>query len=113
MRHAALVLLAVGLAVLPAGCGTLQPQGDSWLGRDKAKHFGLSAVMAGAGAAAANAGEMDDHQAFPAVVGITLAIGAAKETYDLHYKPSGWSWKDLAWDLLGALAGFYAIEAMD
>ncbi len=113
MKRIALVLLALGLALLSAGCGTMSPQGDAWLGKDKAKHFGLSALMAASGAAAANAGDMEDHQSFPVVVGATLSVGAAKEAHDYLYKPSGWSWKDLAWDLLGALAGFYAVEAVD
>lgn len=106
-------LAALFVAALLTGCGTMQQRGDSWFGRDKAKHFGVSAIMAGAGAAAANAGNMDDHDAFPLVLGVTLSVGAAKEAHDLHFKPSGWSWKDLAGDLLGALAGFYAVEAMD
>ncbi len=69
--------------------------------------------MAGAGAAAANAGDMDDRHAFPIVVGVTLSIGVAQEAHDIRYKPSGWSWKDLAWDLLGAFTGFCAVEAVD
>ena len=27
--------------------------------------------------------------------GVTLSLGAAKETYDLTVKKTGWSWKDL------------------
>jgi len=33
-------------------------------------------------------------------------LGAAKEAYDSRAAGSGWSWKDFAWDGLGAAAGY-------
>ncbi len=37
--------------------------------------------------------------------GVTLSLGAAKETYDLTVKKTGWSWKDLIWTAAGTLTG--------
>ena len=47
----------------------------------------------------------------------TFAVGLLKETYDVALKPKrlkrGASWKDLAADLAGALAGVALVRAMD
>lgn len=75
------------------------------LERDKKQHFFVSAALGAAGAAVAR-----DHGAPPceaARIGITftVAIGAGKEFYDLNYKRTHWSWRDLFWDAAGATVG--------
>jgi len=35
-----------------------------------------------------------------------FSLGAVKEVYDSRPDGSGWSWKDLGWDIAGAATGF-------
>ena len=35
-----------------------------------------------------------------------VSLGATKELWDSRPAGSGWSWKDLAWDLAGATTGY-------
>jgi uncharacterized protein YfiM (DUF2279 family) len=50
-------------------------------------------------------------------VAVTFGVGLFKEAYDAAIKPRrmgrGASWKDLAADLAGALAGVALVSAMD
>lgn len=107
--------LALGLSCL-SGCSTFhwsQEEDDLWIAGDKAQHFGLSAAAGfgttwtartlGAPAGTAAAGGFT----------ITLSGGLLKELWDgTQPKGSGWSWKDLAWDLAGATAGTWAGTAV-
>ncbi|EAZ61023.1 conserved hypothetical protein [Pseudomonas aeruginosa 2192] len=43
----------------------------------------------------------------------SLAFGVGKEFYDSRSAGSGWSWKDLAWDLAGAAAGYGLYQAAE
>ncbi|KRV22845.1 hypothetical protein AN459_16785 [Pseudomonas aeruginosa] len=43
----------------------------------------------------------------------SLAFGVGKELYDSRSAGSGWSWKDLAWDLAGAAAGYGLYQAAE
>lgn len=77
---------------------------DAWLGRDKALHFGASAVIAGS---SYGVGTMFlDGRLGPAILGgsVALAAGAAKEGWDAlgHGTPS---WRDFAWDAIGTAVG--------
>lgn len=79
-------------------------QADDWLGRDKALHFGASAILAG-GAYGVSALVLEPRWARVTVgASVALAAGAAKELYDLagHGDPS---WKDFTWDLVGTAFG--------
>jgi putative lipoprotein len=44
-------------------------------------------------------------------IGFSVGMGTLKETHDLTVKNTCFSWKDLAWDLLGATAGATAAHA--
>ena len=44
---------------------------------------------------------------------MAVSFGAGKELYDRNVKNTYWSWKDLAWDLAGAVAGALAATAAD
>ncbi len=35
----------------------------------------------------------------------SLSFGVGKEWFDSRHDGSGWSWKDLAWDVAGASSG--------
>jgi putative lipoprotein len=98
-------LLAVLLGI-NSGCANFRScgQDDPWLGPDKVKHF-TAAALIGGGATALAATETDTGEA--AAIGWTVAVGAglAKEHYDLRVKKTCFSWKDLAWDVIGASVG--------
>ena len=96
---AAAALLATTTPALAA-----PPDPDPWFGRDKALHFTLSAVIAGAGygVSALYTNDLRIRMAFGG--GVSVAAGAGKELLDL----AGFgdpSWKDFAWDVIGAVVG--------
>lgn len=95
--------LAAAAALVCAGCATA-PSGDAWWGRDKACHLVGAGIIAGAATAAAADGGAESRDV---VVGIGVAIGCGlgKEAWDLRVRGTGWSWRDLAWDLIGAALG--------
>ncbi len=95
------------------GCATASPQNDSWFGRDKAKHFLAASVISGTAAAIADKQGMNNDKSFYFAFGITLSLGAGKEAYDLKIRKTSWSWKDLAWDAVGALAGYGIVHVFD
>ena len=73
---------------------------DSWSGQDKAQHFIASAMLSAAG------NEYSQHQGMnrdrSAMFGLmfSVSLGASKELWDSRPEGSGWSWKDLAWDVI-------------
>lgn len=109
---ACLLLLLIALNVL-TGCATASPQNDSWFGRDKAKHFLAAGIISGAAAAMADKRGIDNDGSFYLAFGLTLSLSLGKEAYDIKIRKTGWSWKDLAWDTLGALAGYGIAQAVD
>ncbi len=98
------------LAVWLTGCASLQDPRDPWLGRDKAYHFGISAALAGAATGLAGSQGLDEAERAPLALGLTLCVGLGKEAHDKRVK-GHWSWRDLAWDALGALVGYGLVEA--
>ena len=123
MRALVLVLLALAVFVsLPARAQTVDgvlpahpplflssaDQGP-WLAADKELHFASSRAIA--------ASLRVEGQRRGAAVGFTFCVGLAKEIYDAAIKPRrmgrGASWKDLAADLAGALAGVAIVSALD
>ncbi|MFH0954357.1 MAG: hypothetical protein V1873_08515 [Verrucomicrobiota bacterium] len=99
-----LMIVLVPVLVL-TGCATLGRPDDPWLGRDKAYHFAIGAAVGAAVTAAAGHHGADDAEACAVAVAVTMSIGAGKEWVDRDVRKKFWSWKDLAWDLAGALAG--------
>jgi putative lipoprotein len=101
------ILVTSIISLCLTGCATVNHPDDHWFARDKAYHFAVaSAISAGATLAAG------DSDAAPVIgVGVAMAFGAGKETYDRDVKKTYWSWKDLAWDLAGAAAGALAATA--
>lgn len=108
----ACVLFLLVVTVLVTGCATASPQNDSWFGRDKAKHFLTAGLISGASAVIADKRGKDNDESFYFAFGTTISLGAAKEVYDLKIRKTGWSWKDLAWDTLGALAGYGIVQTV-
>ncbi|HET9253079.1 MAG TPA: hypothetical protein VFP58_13280 [Candidatus Eisenbacteria bacterium] len=111
---AGLVLLAAALVL---GCpreGRADPlflpgsdQGG-WTASDKQLHFAASFAIA----ASLSVKGWDEGES----LGATIGIGILKEAYDATLKPSkprGVSLRDLAADVLGAVAGVMLVSAMD
>ncbi|MEW6602089.1 MAG: hypothetical protein AB1499_14040 [Nitrospirota bacterium] len=107
-----LLVLLISLSFLP-GCATSLTQNDPWFGRDKAKHFIIAGVISGTAKVLADRHGMDNDESFYFAFGTTLFFGTSKEVYDLKIRKTGWSWKDLMWDTLGALAGYGIVQAVD
>lgn len=79
---------------------------DSWFGRDKARHFFVSALTTG-GLSWNQKHRFHRNQETDVRVGagITFSMGLAKEMRDAR-KPGGFfNWKDLAADATGIAAG--------
>ncbi|HXF58611.1 MAG TPA: hypothetical protein VN539_02200, partial [Candidatus Saccharimonadales bacterium] len=80
-----------------------------WLAADKELHFAGSLAIAASLRIEGRRGRT--------AVGATFGIGILKEAYDAALKPRrlgrGASWKDLAADLAGALAGAALASALD
>ncbi len=85
---------------------------DDWWGRDKALHFLASATIAG-GTYAVGTLKWDSRLPSAGLaLGVTLAAGATKEGWDALGHGDA-SWKDFAWDVVGAIAGVGLSFAID
>ena len=111
-RRAVLILLAVALGCGPASASPLllsSADQGSWLAADKELHF--------AGSLAIAASLRVEGQSRRTAIAGTFGVGLLKEAYDATLKPRrmgrGASWKDLAADLAGALAGVALVSALD
>jgi uncharacterized protein YfiM (DUF2279 family) len=77
---------------------------DPWLGHDKVLHFSVSVAL-GAGGYGAAALLVEPRWQRAAIGGsLALAVGGAKELYDLSYRGDP-SWRDFTWDVLGSAVG--------
>ena len=79
---------------------------DDWFGKDKLKHFTISAFYTGGTAIIANRHfDMEKNDSIILGASITISLGGAKEIYD-HSRPKETSSiKDLIWDIGGVLTG--------
>lgn len=90
--------------LLLSGCSHMA--NDRWQGQDKAQHFIASAMLSAAGNEyAQHQGYSRDRSAFYGLM-FSVSLGATKELWDSRSAGSGWSWKDFAWDVVGATAGY-------
>jgi uncharacterized protein YfiM (DUF2279 family) len=113
MRGAAAVVALVGVTVLsPEAYGA---DADPWISRDKAFHFDVSAGIAAAGYGISAAWIVDARwKALAIGGGAALAAGAGKEILDATGLFGGDpSWKDFAWDAMGAVAGLAIAWGVD
>ncbi|UOO89423.1 YfiM family lipoprotein [Vitreoscilla massiliensis] len=108
-RHAYRPLLKVFTLLcllLCNACTTFHYADDAWTGRDKAKHFAVSAALSAAAThAAANHSDRRGQQAAIGI-GVSLALGTSKELRDARGGGSGFSWRDMAYNVAGALTGY-------
>jgi putative lipoprotein len=108
---AAVVVAAARLVVAPAG-PACAADADPWLGRDKALHFGASATIAGGGYGVAALIWDDTGPRLAGGGALAAAAGLGKELYDLG-GPGDASWRDLAWDAIGAATGLAIAWTID
>lgn len=103
---------ALGLCLGLASCTTFRASNDDedqWFAEDKAKHFGVSAASGFATTWSARSAGVPAAPAAATGFSITISGGLAKELWDATASDgSGWSWKDLAWDLAGTTVGTWA-----
>lgn len=79
---------------------------DRWFGKDKFQHFGYSAFLSGGSYTVAYRHfERRSEDSFVISIGLTFSLGAAKEYIDYREPGRTSSYKDLAWDIAGALTG--------
>lgn len=106
---AAAVLFAV-VASSPRSAQAADP--DPWFGKDKALHFAATGTIAAGGYTIG--AFLFDARGHALILGASLAfgVGIAKEALDL----TGFgdpSWRDLAWDGIGTVAGVASAWAID
>jgi putative lipoprotein len=85
---------------------------DPWFGRDKALHFGATAVLASGGYGGAALATEDRRVRVAVGAGLSLAASAAKELWDLSGHGDA-SWRDLTWDVAGTATGLVVAFAID
>lgn len=89
---------------LCGGCAAIPLEHDRWTGHDKLEHFATAAAI---GAGYIRAAGAPDHavRSRNEAVTLVLTLGGMKELHDARFPGKGWSWKDMAWNLAGALFG--------
>jgi len=110
VKSARILIATAALLALPSAASAADP--DPWLGKDKALHFGASSLIA-AGGYTIGAFVFDARgHALIAGAALAAAAGIGKETLDLagYGDPS---WKDLAWDGVGMVAGLAVAWGVD
>lgn len=78
---------------------------DSWFGIDKIKHFFISAFIESVSYSALQAARVNHRTALNGAIGVSAAVGVARELHDKRTPGNRFSYKDLAWDALGIGAG--------
>ena len=79
-------------------------EADPWFGRDKALHFGASAVIAAGGYALAATATETRPPRLLIGGGLALAAGLGKELLDAAGSGDA-SFRDLTWDVVGTVTG--------
>ncbi len=112
MRRLVAACALATLVASPVAARAQAAPDDAWLGRDKALHFGASAGLAATGhGVSALWLDEPEHRAL-AGAAVALTAGAAKELWDATGRGDP-SWKDAAWDVVGAVVGVALALAVD
>jgi putative lipoprotein len=113
VRTVKVVGLAVVLGTVLSSLPARAADDDPWISRDKAFHFDVSLGLASAGYAVGAAWVVDARwKALALSGGATLLVGAGKELLDLAGLGDP-SWKDMAWDAIGTVAGLALAWGVD
>ena len=106
------VFLTLAVGSLFCGGAALAQGKDSFLTRDKAEHFVLSAGLAAAGYGAGATFFESREARLLTGAGLALTLGAAKELDDLR-GPGVASWADMTWNVVGTAAGLLVAYGVD
>ncbi len=98
---ATMAVIALTMSI-PARARAADP--DPWFGRDKALHFSATFVIASGGYGATALLSDNVPMRLGVGGGLGIAVGAAKELYDLSGRGDP-SWRDFAWDVVGTATG--------
>jgi putative lipoprotein len=109
-RLSLLLAAALGGMLLPTVARAADP--DPWFGRDKALHFGATALLANVGYADAALATDDVRIRLAVGGGLALTAGVSKELWDLSGRGDA-SFRDLTWDVLGTATGLALAAAID
>jgi putative lipoprotein len=104
---AALAALCVALISTSA-----RADDDPFWGRDKALHFAVAGTISGTGYGVTTALSPDRWKAFAIGGALAVGAGALKEGLDAAGLGDP-SWKDFAWDVIGAACGLGVAWAID
>jgi putative lipoprotein len=85
---------------------------DPFWGPDKALHFAVAGTIAGVGYGVTTAATADRWKAFAVGGAAAVGAGALKEGLDAAGLGDP-SWKDFAWDVIGAACGLGVAWALD
>jgi putative lipoprotein len=110
-----LAAVVIALSMMVSGnarADELSPDPDPWFGPDKALHFGAAFGISVAGYAGGVAAFDDRWSAVAFGSGIAIGLGAAKEGLDAAGLGQP-SWKDFAWDVIGAALGIGVAVSFD
>lgn len=104
--------ICTALALVTSAASFAHADNDPWFGKDKAAHFGASALIsaAGYGVGVAAFGTRIDGLAIGGSTGLTVGLG--KEVYDAagHGTVSG---RDFTWDAIGTATGLLLALTVD
>ena len=91
-------------------CAQVAATRDSWFGIDKIKHFFISAFVESVSYSALQAAHVNRRPALAGAIGVSAAIGVARELHDKRTPGNHFSYRDLTWDALGIGAGVLMLE---
>lgn len=106
------VFLSLAVGSVFCGGAAVAQGGDSFLTKDKAEHFALSAGLAAAGYGAGSIFLDTTEARLLTGAGLALTLGAAKEIDD-YYGPGVASWADMTWNVVGTGAGLLVAYGID
>ena len=108
----ALLVSLTGTLAAPQIARANAPDADPWFGQDKLVHFAASGSLAIVGYAGASMLTEDRPLRIGAGAALAVSAGVAKELWDLDGHGDA-SWRDLSWDLLGAVTGLLVSVGVD
>jgi len=100
------------LAIVASSPTSAHAADDSFWAPDKALHFGVAGAIAGTGYGLTTAATPDRWKAFAVGGAAAVGAGALKEGLDAAGLGDP-SWKDFAWDVIGAACGLGVAWALD
>ncbi|AKU90409.1 Putative lipoprotein [Vulgatibacter incomptus] len=110
VRAGFLLSIFLSMALVPASARASDP--DPWFGHDKFLHFSVSNGLAAGGYAVSSLFWEGRTERLIAGGSFSLALGAAKELYDMTGRGDP-SWRDFTWDVIGTATGLALAWGID